>query len=200
MTEPPIRAALEALGLTVDASGIYHPGGGEDYSGDYSAISAGNLARYDVVVLHTTDGPCGADTGALVDWVEAGGALAALHGATIYAGDPRYSAMLGAVFARHPKQQDIAVEFVDSEHPITRGLAPFTVNDELYLYREPPADVQVLAESASYPDAGVVPVSWVREPGAGRVFYLALGHDLGSLDHPGWRALFQRGVRWAMRT
>ena len=198
MTEPPIRAALEGIGLTVDTTGIYHPDGGPEHVGDYSAISAENLKNYDAVILQT-DGLFGADFAALIDYVHRGGALAAVHGSTIYGDDPAYTALLGAAFARHPEQMDIQVEFADTAHPITQGHAPFTVHDELYLYREPPKDVHVLAQTSSYLEAGVVPVCWVREPEAGRVFYLSLGHDLKSLGDPNWQGLFQRGVRWTMR-
>jgi type 1 glutamine amidotransferase len=198
MTEPPIRAALEGLGLTVDATGIYHPDGGPEHIGDYSAISADNLRNYDAIVLQT-DGLYGADFTALIEYVHRGSALAAVHGATIYGDDSEYTALLGAAFARHPEQMDIHIEFTDKDHPVTQGLAPFTVHDELYLYREPPKDVHVLAETKSYEEAGAVPVCWVREPGEGRVFYLSLGHDLQSLGNPNWQLLFQRGVSWTMR-
>jgi hypothetical protein len=198
MTEPPIRAALEGIGLSVDLAGITHPAGDDEFVGDYSAINADNLKRYDGVILQT-DGLYGADFAALIDWVHAGGALAAIHGATIYGDDPAYTALLGAAFRHHPEQLDVSVEFTDIHHPITQGLAPFTVHDELYLWREPPKDVGVLAETRSYPNAGVVPICWTREPRTGRVFYLSLGHDLQSLGDPNWQALFQRGVLWTLR-
>lgn len=197
-TEEPVCSALEAIGLRVNVAGIFHPAGGEEFIGDYSAINTDNIRRFAAVVLQT-DGLYGANFGTLIDWVHAGGSLAAIHGATIYGDDPAYTALLGAAFRHHPEQMDIAVEFTDSEHPITRGLTPFTVHDELYLWREPPRDVHILAETRSYPEAGVVPVCWTREPGAGRVFYISLGHDRQSLGDPNWQTLFQRGVQWTLR-
>ena len=51
---PPIRAALESLGLAVQVSGITHPDGGDAFTGDYSALSAGTLQDIDLLVLYTT--------------------------------------------------------------------------------------------------------------------------------------------------
>ena len=199
--EAPVRAVLERAGLDVDVSGIYHPDGDAPV-GDYRALSADGLTGYDAVVLFTTGKGHGEDIPALLDFVRGGRALIGIHCATdSFTDDPAYVAAIGGKFRHHPAQLDVAVEFVDPPHPITRGLEPFTVHDELYLFSDyDPARVRLLAETRSYDDNGPIPVCWVREEGQGRVFYLSLGHNPEVMADPHWQTLFERGARWAIGT
>jgi type 1 glutamine amidotransferase len=200
--EPSIRSALEELGLHVTTSGIYHPNGGAEYTGDYSAISASNLENFDLLVLYTTGAePQGADVDAIIAFVRGGKALVGIHNAAdSFTTHAEYVALIGGKFRTHPAQMDITIEFVDTRHPITQGLSGFTVFDELYLFADyHPARVHLLAQTRSYDDNGPVPVCWIREEGAGRVFYLSLGHNPTTLADPHWKELFQRGVQWALR-
>ena len=199
--EAPVREALTRAGLDVDVSGIYHPGG-DALVGDYRALSADNLSGYDAVVLFTTGKGQGADIPALLDFVRGGRALIGIHCATdSFTDDTAYVAAMGGKFRHHPAQLDVAVEFVGPPHPITEGLAPFTVYDELYLFSDyDPARVRLLGETRSFDDNGPVPVCWVREEGQGRIFYLSLGHNPEVMADPHWQTLFERGVRWAIGT
>lgn len=200
--EPPIRAALESLGLEVTSTGIYHPDGGNDFIGDYSAITDDTLKHYDALVLYTTGKErFGADADAILRFVEAGGALIGIHNAadtfTDHAG---YVALIGGRFRTHPAQLDITTEIVDPYHPITQGLAAFTVHDELYLFADYDASrVHLLAQTHSFDDNGPVPIAWTRESGSGRVFYISLGHNPSTLADPGWQSFFKQGVEWTLR-
>ena len=92
---------------------------------------------------------------------------------------------------------------MDGDHEITRGLADYDHEDELYELYELTADVEerqnevplqgvrVLAEAEGHP------MVYVKAHGAGRVAYLAMGHDRRSLGHPTYRTLFVRTVAWA---
>lgn len=185
----------------MDISGVYHPDGDQPV-GDYRALSAGNLANYDAVALFTTGSENGADVPALLDFVRGGKALIGIHCATdSFTGHPDYIAAIGGKFRHHPAQLDVAVEFVGPRHPITQGLMPFTVHDELYLFSDYNSSrVHLLAETRSCDDNGPIPICWIREEGQGRVFYLSLGHNPEVMANPHWQTLFVRGVRWALRT
>lgn len=199
--EPPIRAALESLGLEVTVTGIYHPNDGEEFVGDYRALSAANLKNYDAVVLYTTGTDThGADVSAIVDFVEQGKTLIGIHNAADSFTDvPAYVALIGGKFRTHPAQLDIAAEIVDAAHPITQGVGPFTVHDELYLFTDyDPARVHLLAQTRSFDDNGPVPLAWTREQGKGRVFYISLGHNASTQEDPNWQRFFRNGVKWAL--
>lgn len=200
--EGPARAALESLGLETTVTGMHHPDGGEAFTGDYSAIQADNLKQYDLLVLYTTGAEHhGADVRALIDFVESGKSLVGIHNATdSFTKDPEFVALIGGRFRTHPAPLDIATEIVDKAHPITQGVGDFTLNDELYLFADyDPARVHLLAQTRSYPDDGPIPVSWTREQGAGRVFYISLGHRPETFANPNFLTFFKNGVEWALR-
>lgn len=199
---PPVRAALEAMGVEVEVSGIFHPEGTGAYTGDYSALTADSLAKFDLLILNTTGNERhGADIAAICDFVAQGKALIGIHcAADSFTDDPVFVAMLGGKFRTHPEQLDIATEIVDAAHPIMQGVEPFTVRDELYLFSDyNPDNVHLLAQTRSYDDNGPIPIAWTREPGQGRLFYLSLGHNPSAMTDSHWQRLFQNGVEWALR-
>jgi sugar phosphate isomerase/epimerase/type 1 glutamine amidotransferase len=89
---------------------------------------------------------------------------------------------------------DIRVTVVDAAHPITRGLQGFTIQDERFRRVEHASDIQVLATTA-HPENDRE-VAWVKTYGKSRVFYLQFGHDEQAQNHPVYRELVGRGVRW----
>jgi type 1 glutamine amidotransferase len=200
--EPPLRAALEGLGLETRVTGISHPDGGDAYTGDYSALTEEGLRDVDLLVLYTTGQErYGADLDAIRRFVEGGKALVGVHNAAdSFTNSPEFISLMGAKFRTHPAQLDIALDVVDSTHPIMEGVTPFTVHDELYLFSNyDPGRVHLLAQTHSYDDNGPVPLAWTREPGEGRLFYLSPGHNPSTLADANWRHLFQNGVKWALR-
>jgi type 1 glutamine amidotransferase len=199
---PPIKEALESVGLSVQVTGIAHPDGGDAYTGDYSALTPEGLADIDLLVLYTTGNQrFGADIDAILKFVEGGKALVGIHNAAdTFTDNAEYVQMIGASFRTHPAQLDITAEIVDNAHPITQDVAEFTVHDELYLFNNyNPANVHLLAQTRSFDDNGPVPISWTREPGAGRLFYISLGHNPSTLADANWRRFFTNGVEWALR-
>ena len=200
--EPPIRAALESIGLEVSSSGIYHPDGGDAFTGDYSAISDANLSNYDALVLYTTGKDrFGADVDAIVRFVEGGKALIGIHNAAdSFTDHPAFVSLIGARFRTHPAQLDITTEIADRSHPITCESSAFTVHDELYMFADyDPVRVHLLAQTRSDDDDGPIPIAWTREQGVGRVFYISLGHNPSTLADRNWKAFFCNGVEWALR-
>lgn len=199
--EPVLRELLASVGVQMVATGIYHPDSGEVWSGDYSAINDTELAKYDGLVLYTTGkDPMGADVSAIRRFVETGGALIGIHNATdSFMEDAEYIALIGGRFRTHPAQLDIALEVVNSAHPVMQGVEAFTVHDELYLFSDYDASrIELLAQTHSYPEEGAVPLAWTRTEGEGRVFYVSLGHNPSTMLNPHWQRLFLNGVLWAI--
>jgi len=200
--EPPLRACLESLGFDVRVTGIYHPDGGDAFIGDYSALTAEGLSDVDLLVLYTTGKQrFGADLDAIIHYVEGGKPLVGIHNATdSFTDSPEFVRLMGARFRTHPAQLDITTEIVDANHPITSGLSAFTVFDELYLFADyDPAAVHLLAQTRSVDDNGPVPIAWTREQGAGRIFYISLGHNATTLADPIWQRFFKQGAEWALK-
>src|SRR5262249_19506516 len=83
------------------------------------------------------------------------------------------------------------------DHPILRGLGEFESWDETYVHhRHNEKDRVVLSYRVD--KNGKEPWTWVRTHGKGRVFYTAWGHDERTWGHPGFQALLERGIRWAV--
>jgi uncharacterized protein len=93
--------------------------------------------------------------------------------------------------------QDIHVQIADPDHPITRGLAPWSLVDETYEMDEPAADSQVLL-TTDHPQS-MQALGWVRTFGQSRVFCLELGHDDQAYANAELREVVRRGIEWCGR-
>jgi uncharacterized protein len=179
--DPPDLLVLHALAWSMVQNEKYAP-----YRADYAydipepvrAAIAGHLAR--------------------------GGGLLGLHTAAIcFDTWPEWSAILGAgwVWGRshHPAPGPVAVTLAAGDHPVTRGRSIFSLTDELYCAMDIAPDARVLAHATTPAVQGAQPVLTVRDHGAGRVAYSALGHDVPALLVPAHQALLTRAARWAGR-
>jgi len=83
-----------------------------------------------------------------------------------------------------------------ADHPVTRGVTDFELFDEYYEFELADDKVEILAQRHRS-DGVAIPVLYAREVGAGRVVYLALGHDMRSWGEPPFRRLVAQGLTWA---
>ena len=143
-----------------------------------------------------------AEAALLSDHVHAGGGLLALHTAVIcFDAHPVWRALLGAAWdwtaSSHGPEGPVAVTTTAAgrTHPITSGVTPFEVTDELYRGLDL---VEGLVPLLTGNDRGVpTPVLWTREVGQGRVVTDLLGHGPASLEDPNHRAVIVRAATWA---
>ena len=162
------------------------------------AFDPERLQYYDGIVIyanHTEITP--EQEQALVDFVEGGKGLVALHSASFMFTDaPRYIPMVGGQFLRHGTGE-FSAEIIAPDHPVMQGLEPFTTWDETYVHeRHNTENRTVLMERV---DAeGREPYTWVRTEGAGRVFYTAFGHDERTWSNPGFHRLVANGIAWVV--
>jgi len=195
---PVLKNQMEKAGMTV-----------EYVAEDFGALLPDNLVKFDTVAVYHTGGelPVESKRG-LVEWVAAGGGFAGVHSAAdSFKGSPEYLAMIGGVFKAHPFTRDYLVSLVDEDHPVAEGIEGYTVkdwekwpvfeykvHDEQYLVEHDPR-VTMLATTVFR--GKLWPVSWVKPWGKGRVFYLALGHNVDACQNPFFEKMFVNGVRWA---
>ena len=129
----------------------------------------------------------------LFGYVGSGKGLVGIHGTAWWIGG-RAVDLIGGHANWHPPGLSFTVHIEDSEHPVTRGLSDFEVEDEIYMSAWDPT-IHILA-SAQWQDKEH-PMAWVKPYGEGRVFYTTLGHGPGTFEQPGMQALLGRGVAWA---
>jgi type 1 glutamine amidotransferase len=162
------------------------------------------LEGYDAVVFANTseDVPV-ADREAFVAWVEGGGALVGIHGASTVKGWPEYTALLGAQFDYHRDQVTVPVRIDDPSHPATEGLpSPLEVHDEMYIFKAFHRDrVHMLLSFDRHPNTGepgFYPWAWTRVQGRGRVFYTGAGHREDVVESDWFASHLLGGIRWAL--
>lgn len=152
----------------------------------------------------------------LRDFVDAGGALLALHTASIcFDTWYDYGALLGGRWvwqrSHHPAPGPCSLRAV-GEHPITAdtALTGFESTDEIYHHLQLSPDsvpllqgrVAVRPAAAADADANGIgdwqTLAWCREEGDGRVLYCALGHDVAALSAPGPSRFVERSIAWLL--
>lgn len=194
------RQVLTSLGAS---SGVFVATPTEDVT----AITAANLANYDVLFFALTSGelPFSADQkAAILAFVAAGGGFLGAHSATDTLYDwPDYDTLIGAHFREHPWTQTATVIVEDRSHPATSMLGgQFAIEEEFYAFRENPRPrVQVLLrlDVSSVGASGDYPLAWTRTQGNGRVYYNALGHFPGTWNNPVFQQQITAAIRWAGR-
>jgi type 1 glutamine amidotransferase len=159
----------------------------------------------DVVMFYTMGMSLGPEQErALQAFVEDGGGLVAIHGASGSFGNSAvWTRLIGGKFAGHaPGLFALPVEIVDPHHPIMAGIAPFTITDEEYTHTFPEGvERHVLARFRERPANSKDPhgnrdILWTREVGKGRVFYSALGHDEKCWNDPNWQKIMVQAILW----
>lgn len=117
-----------------------------------------------------------------------------------------YQFAVGGQFVQHPAGfVDYEVNITQHDHEITKGLGTFAMHSEQYYLHVDPTN-HVLAtttfagsEDLPWIDGAVIPVTWTRTYGEGKVFYCSLGHELKDFEVPEARTMVTRGLLWAMR-
>src|SRR5690606_6146548 len=112
------------------------------------AFDAERLQYYDGVVIYGNHMEITPEQEqALVDFVEGGKGLVAIHSASyMFIKAPRYIPLVGGQFLRHGAGE-FAAEIVAPDHPVMQGLEPFTTWDETYVHtRHNPENRTVLME------------------------------------------------------
>lgn len=143
----------------------------------------------------------------LLDAVRAGAGIAGWHGgmADAFRNSPEYQFMVGGQWVAHPGNIiDYQVHIERADDPITSGLEDFSMHSEQYYMHVDPSN-EVLAtttfsgEYLPWIAGTVMPVTWKRRWGQGKVFYCSLGHVAADFDVAEARAMVQRGMLWASR-
>jgi len=159
---------------------------------DLTKLRGGDFAA--VVLFYTRLELSDAAMDALQQFVEAGGGMLALHGATAFKGQERLAKLIGCRFDNHGPVHAFTVTPSDPTHPVVARTMPFTVMDELYT-------VENFGEYETFATAhwrGVDhPMGYERSVGKGRVLFLANGHDLRSIGNRYVQRMIERAVRVA---
>jgi uncharacterized protein len=135
--------------------------------------------------------------GAFFNFVRSGGGLVVMHaGTSRYEQWPMMHDLIGGAFSHHPEPCLVTVEPL-RPHPLTHGLAPFTVPDEHYFMSVENSKMEVFLHSRS--EYGLQPAGWIRVEGKGRVCVLTPGHTKGVWLHPQYQRLLLNAFQWTAK-
>lgn len=209
MTAPPKPRLL----LFIGTEGIYHDHEGNGrrmvellngsrqieatLSRDYEVLVAG-LDAHDGVLFYTDVGELtDAQEAGLLGFIDGGGGFFGLHTACAsFRECDGYHAMLNARYNGHSPYMDFAVDITDPDDPITRGLEPFEVTDELHYPEHDPSRSHRLLQAYDPTGEATHVTAFRHAYGRGRVFYFALGHDTAVIENPSFQEVLLRGALW----
>ncbi len=159
---------------------------------------------YDVLMFYTSGYNLNdAQERALEKFVEDGGGIVGIHGASLTFGKSQmWLRLLGARFTGHiPGTHKLNIVIADKSHPITAGINDFSIVDEEYKHRFADVPRHVLARFRERPPGSDpkanMDIVWTRDIGKGRVFYCALGHGKDAWENPSWQKLIIQGILWS---
>ena len=175
-------------------------GRGIKCDGSLKFPTAEQLAVTDVLVMYaqhagSMDEKQKAD---LTAYVGRGGGVFVIHDA-VCSNDPQWFKTIvgGAWEDKHSKWHEgpMHLTFTDHEHPITRGIGDFDLDDEIYwdLHLMPEAHVMATSSPAK---GGPTPQMWTYEKDSYRSFVWIQGHLYDNFLKPRFRAIILRGIAW----
>lgn len=147
----------------------------------------------------------------MINYVKKGGGLMILHGAiTVQNNSMAFSRLTGGSFDYHPKQQEMHVKEVDSNHPLVQAFKGdgFTHIDEPYFFKNAYSDynfkpllyieVDKLEDVRKEVSSNINYISWIKRHGKGRVFYSSPSHNAQSMDNPELLQFFLDGLQYVV--
>lgn len=165
------------------------------------------LIKYDLIIQSVTQGKISKNQEAnLLKAVRNGVGIAGAHGglADSFRNNTNYQFMIGGQWVEHPGGKvKFKINMLDDE--LTQGLDDFEIfTEQYYLHYDP--NIEIIANTKfngeTFPWIAdvLMPVSWKKMYGKGKVFYISIGHDPDEfmMHEDGWK-LLTRGFVWATR-
>jgi putative membrane-bound dehydrogenase-like protein len=174
---------------------------GAKATGKIGFPTAEELEATDVLVFYSQDaGTIKPEDRANLDkFLKRGGGIVAIHDSVV-GNDPHwFKTIIGGAWENgHSKwhEGEVGEYFVDTEHPITRGISNFDFKDEVYWDLHMMPEAHVLATSFETPFL-IAPQMWTYEKENYRAFVFIPGHEYVSFNLPHFRTLLLRGIAWA---
>jgi type 1 glutamine amidotransferase len=143
---------------------------------------------------------------ALKEFVTAGNGFYSLHNNShVSLSSKTYREVMGGAYIGHPALRPFRVRVVNTNHPITRGVHDFTVNDEQHYVEFDKDKGSILLEAENidgltFQNLGTKSIAgWAYDYGRGRVVFTSVGHTIHALWNPEYVKLQKQAVRWLLK-
>ena len=150
-----------------------------------------DLSEFDAVTMYTVGGEMSeTQEQGLVNFVRAGGGLMAIHCANADMSQfQAYTEMVGSAFKSHGPTAPFDVTIAEDARDLLPRLSDsYTVIDEFY-FIEPRTDAPLRTFQHGMWQFQEYLLGYVRDYGAGKVLYTALGHDQRTFRHPDFQGM-----------
>lgn len=114
-----------------------------------------------------------------------------------------YIAMLGGGFLWHGKQQRSSLRVVEPAFPGAGTADDWRIEEEWYVMHRVAADIKPIHQLDTqgmdgdlYTRQPLLPLTWTRQHGKGRVFYTGLGHRRDVIESKAFAALIGGALDW----
>jgi len=175
---------------------------------DEFSADARNRDRYDVVLFYHMFFPTPDDQGEkaeqkvraaleLLGQTQQG--IFVLHHATLaYPDWDLWTDVVGIPDRRfdYHLDQHLSCAVEPPDHPITREIGDFTIDDETYTMASAEADQGNTVLLTTQHTPSMRTLAWTRTFGKSPVFCYQAGHNHQAYEHPQFRALVERGIQW----
>ncbi|WP_209405251.1 ThuA domain-containing protein [Pseudozobellia sp. WGM2] len=176
---------------------------------DLGFLNDETLKDYDLIISYSLFlSPNKEQLDALYDFISQGKSLLTLHcGILSFLNWDRYEEVMGGIFIGGPSSEPTRfnisttnMEFwgydysfrENEEHPVSKVVDDFEVEDELYYFQPSTPEFEVIARAENHP------VMWWHPVGKGKVMSLTLGHGAQVKKEQGYRQLLENGARWLL--
>ncbi len=188
---------------------------GIDAAGSMNFPTPTELDHSDVVVIYVADGMkiVGAERERFENFLRRGGGLVVIHDGVVSADQHEWAKKVqgGAWIWNDPNRPEkktkwfegeVGIYFVNTQHPITRGISNFDWKDEIYYDLDMAPDANVLATSfhsvfVIAPQLWTYEKTWAGGSAPYRAFVSIPGHEYDIFNTPHYRAILLRGIAWA---
>lgn len=154
--------------------------------------------RYDAIVLYNyMKKPSEKQCENFLKLMDKGVGLVILHHAIYgYRSWPEFQKIVGVTswLSGAKNNVDFKVHIEDSKHPITKGLADFSITDETYRGHGIAPKVHVLLTTDEPTNSKAI--AWVHTYRKSPVCYFQLGHDAKAYGNPQFATILGRAIRW----
>ena len=170
-------------------------------------------ADYDVIVLYDLWQDISDETKTdFINRLKEGKGLVVLHHALCsYQKWPEYEKIIGGKYnldkttvngvekpaSSYKHGMHFTIHVADPNHPITRGISDFEIDDETY------KDFDVLSDShpllTTDEPTSTKTIAWTRTYQGARVVYIESGHDHTAYGNPNYQRLLKQALRWAAK-
>lgn len=170
-------------------------------SEDYPEITKNSLVGIDLILNYIDNWQNRGNEkveGVLCDYLLEGGRILTVHSGILITSASKLLALHGASFNGHEDYDLLTFKRLGDSHYITKDMNSFSIYDEPYEFEfMSDRKVDIIMEFEF--KGKTYPAGWTVEEGAGKLAYLAFGHDSKTFAQKPVQEIIKRSIDWLLQ-